>query len=122
MLGRDVALAHLHGFAQRVLEHALDTRRERQVTRNVGVLVDDDNLADGLDDVIVRNFETSKRLRRQALLLADQTEQQMLGADIGLMQVARLVLREHEHLARLVGELLKRHTYPISRVFAREKC
>ena len=48
MLGGDIALPHLHGLAQAVLEHALDARRERKMAGHVGALVDGGHLADAL--------------------------------------------------------------------------
>ena len=107
MLGGDVALPHLHGLAQGVLQHALHARGERQMARHVGSLVDGDDLADGRDDVVVLDVEALERLGGKAVLLLYQAEQDVLGAHVGLMQGTRLVLREDEHLARLVGELLE---------------
>ena len=107
VLGGDVALAHLHRLAQRVLQHALHARGERQVARHVGRLVDGDDLADVGDDVVVLDVEAVERLGGQAVLLLYESEQDVLGAHVGLMQGARLVLGQDEHLARLVGELLE---------------
>ena len=39
-----------------------------------------------------------QHLRRDALLLAEQAEQQVLGADVGVVELARLAHRELEHL------------------------
>mgnify|MGYP000304268670 CR=1 FL=1 len=47
------------------------------------------------------------RLSGKALFFLNQPEQDMLGAHIGLVKAAGLVLRQHEHLARLVSELVE---------------
>ena len=107
MLGRDVGLPHLHGLAQGVLEHALHARGEGEVAGHVGALIDRDDLTDGLHHRIVLDIQTLERLGGEALLFLNQPEQDMLGAHIGLVKTAGLVLRQHEHLARLVGELVK---------------
>ena len=47
-----------------------------------------------------------QHLRRDPLLLAEQAEQQVLGADVGVVELARLAHRELEHLlgARRIGD------------------
>ena len=62
---------------------------------------------DGLHRRFVRDFEPAERLRRKPFFLLDQPEQQMLRADVRLVKAPRLILGEHEHLARLVRKLFK---------------
>ena len=95
MLGGYVALPHLHGLAQRVLKHALDPGGERKVAGNVRVLVDGGDLADVLHDVVVLHALAVERLGRQPLLLGDEPEQDVLGANVGLTKLTRLVLCEN---------------------------
>ena len=85
-------MAHLHGFAQAVFQHALHAGRERQVARDVGVLVDGHHLADALHHSVVADVQALKRLGGQAVLFLDKAEQDMLGAHIGLMEGASFVL------------------------------
>ena len=56
---------------------------------------------------VVSHSQALKRLGGKAVLFLDEAQQDMLGAHIGLMQGACLVLGQDEHLARLVRELLK---------------
>ena len=107
MLGGDIALPHLHGLAQAVLEHALDARRERKMAGHVGALVDGGHLADALHHGVIGHAQTLEGLGGKAVLFLDEAQQDMFGAHIGLMQGACLVLGQDEHLARLVRELLK---------------
>ena len=77
------------------------------MARHIGVLVDGDHLADGLDDAVVGDAQASESLRGKPVFLLDQPEQDVLGAHVGLMQGARLILSQDKHLARLVREFLK---------------
>ena len=107
VLRGDVGLPHLHGLAQRVLQHALDARREGEMSGDVGVLVDGDHLADGLNDAVVADVQAVERLGGKTVLLLDEAEQDMLGAHVGLVKRARLILSQDKHFARLVREFLE---------------
>ena len=107
MLGGYVGLAHLHGLAQAVLQHALDARGERQVAGHVGVLVDGDHLADGLHHGVVLHALAVERLGGQTVFLLDKTEQNVLGAHIGLMKRSCLILSKDKHFTRFVREFLE---------------
>ncbi len=107
VLGGDVGLAHLHGLAQGVLQHALHPRREGQMPRHVGVLVDGDHLADGLHHPIVGDVQAIEGLGGQAVLLLDKAQEDMLGAHVGLMERTRLILSQDQHLAGFVREFLE---------------
>ena len=78
-----------------------------QVAGHVGVLVDGDHLADGLHHGVVLHALAVEGLGGQAVLLLYEAEQDVLGAHVGLMERAGLVLRQDEHLARFVRKLLK---------------
>ena len=59
----------------------------------------------------------SRRLehaRGEALLLAEQAEQDVLGADVVVLEGARLVLREHDDLAGALGEPFEHPVPPFS--------
>ena len=67
-----------------------------------------DHLADGLHHGVVLHAELAvEGLGGQAVLLLYEAEQDVLGAHVGLMERAGLVLRQDEHLARFVRKLLK---------------
>ena len=53
--------------------------------------------------------ERLERLGRYTLTLVDDPEQQVLGADLAVVQETRLLLREDDNAASPVGELLE-HT------------
>lgn len=92
VLRGDVGLPHLHGLAQRVLQHALDARREGEVPRDIGVLINSDHLADGLHHSVVADVQAVECLGGETVLLLDEAEQDVLGAHVGLVKRARLIL------------------------------
>ena len=98
MLGADVVVAEGQRFAQRELEHLLRARRERDLTgRDLVALADDarDLRAHFLD----RDVERLEYPRRETLFLAKQPEQDVLGADVVVLERPCLVLREDDYLA-----------------------
>ena len=54
---------------------------------------------------VVLDVQAVEGLGGQAVLFLYEAEQDVLGAHVGLMKRAGLVLRQDEHLARLVREL-----------------
>ena len=103
MLGADVVVAELQRLAQRQLEDLLGPGREGDVAgRRRAALADDllDLAAHGLE----RDPERLERLRGDTLALVDQTEQDVLGADVVVVEQARFFLRQHHDSAGSVGE------------------
>ena len=106
VLGADVVVAELQRLAQRELEDLLGPRRERDVPgRRLLALADDllDLLADGLE----RDAERLERLGGDALALVDQAEQDVLGADVVVVEHPGLFLGQDDNPPRAVGESLE---------------
>src|SRR5207253_2371196 len=103
VLGADVVVAEGERLAQRQLEHLLRARGERDLARRDLVALADDprdlrpNLLDG-------DVERLEHARGKALLLAQEAEQDVLGADVVVLEGARLVLCEDNDLASSLGE------------------
>ena len=111
VLGADVVVAELQGLAQRQLENLLGARRERDVTRRLLLALADDVLhllAHGIE----RNPERLERLGSNALTLVDQTQEDVLGADVVVVEHLRLFLGEHNHATGTVGESLEHPLTP----------
>ena len=51
-----------------------------------------------------RDVERLEHARRETLLLAEQPEKDVLGADVVVVKCPRLVLSEHDDLASTFGE------------------
>ena len=103
VLGADVVVAELQRLAQRELEDLLRAGRERDVARRRGAAVTDDLLdlrAHGLEG----DAERLEGLGGDAFALVDQPEQDVLGADVVVVEQARLFLRQDDHSAGSVGE------------------
>ena len=92
VLGADVVVSQRQRFAERELEHFLRARRERDLAgRDLVALADDARhlRADFLD----RDVERLEHACGEPLLLAKQAEENVLRADVVVLEGAGLVLR-----------------------------
>ena len=106
MLGADVVVAERERLAQRELENLLRARRERDLAGRYLVALADDarDLRAHLFDGDVEGLEHA---RGEAFFLAQQAEQDVLGADVVVLQRPRLVLRENDDLPCPFSEALE---------------
>ena len=114
VLGADVVVAQLQSLAQRELEHLLGPRRERDVpARRLLALADDllDLLADGLQ----RDAEGLEGLGGDALTLVDQAEQDVLRADVVVVEHPGLFLGQDDHPPRAIGKSLEHQASLLTR-------
>ena len=103
VLGADVVVAERERFAQRELEHLLRARRERDLSgRDLVALADDPR--DLRANLLDRDVEGLEHPRRETLFLAKQPEQDVLGADVVVLQRPGLVLCEDDDLASPFSE------------------
>ena len=110
MLRTDVVMAQLQGLAQAQLEDALGTRGEGNVALDRLLALADD-LDDGGADGLALDLHRLQGLGGDALTLGDQAEQQVLRADVVVLETASLVLREHDDPASAVGKAFE-HASP----------
>ena len=106
MLGADVVVAEAQRFAQRQLEDLLGARRERDLTGR-DLFAGADDAHDLRADALNGDVEALEDAGGQALLLAQQPEQDVLGADVVVLERARLFLGQDDHLAGSFGESLE---------------
>ena len=106
MLGADVVVAERERLAQGELEDLLGARRERDLARRDLVALADDagHLGTHLLD---RDVEGIEDARGETFLFAQQPEQDVLGADVVVLERAGLVLSEDDDLAGSLCETLK---------------
>ncbi len=111
VLGADVVVAQRQRLAQRELEHLLRARRERDLTgRDLVALADDArDLGAHLFD---RDVERLQDARSKPLLFAQQAEQDVLRADVVVLQRARLVLGEDDDLSGPFCEAFEQNPRP----------
>ncbi len=111
VLGPDVVVTELQGLAQRELEYLLGARRERYVPGR-GLLA----LADDLLNLLPHRFQADAQrlqsLGRHALALVDQPQQDVLGADVVVVQHPGLFLSQDHNSPRPVGEPLEHLVAP----------
>ena len=110
VLGADVVVAERERLAQRQLEHLLRPRRERDLARGDLLAGADD--ADHLGaDALDRDVQRLEHASGEALLLAQQAEQDVLGADVVVLQGAGLFLGEDDHLPGPFCESLEQNSF-----------
>ena len=103
VLRADVVVAEGQRFAQRELQNLLRARRERDLAgRDLVALADDP--CDLRPHFLHRDVERLEYPRRETLLLAEQSEQDVLGADVVVLERPRLVLGEDDDLASPFGK------------------
>ena len=98
MLGADVVVAEGERLAQRQLEHLLGARRERDLAGG-DLLAGADDAHDLGADALDGDVERLEHARGEALLLAQQAEQDVLGADVVVLERPGLFLGEDDDLA-----------------------
>ena len=106
VLGTDVVVAELQGLAQRQLQHLLRARREGDVAGRCLLTLTDD-LLDLLANGVQRDAEGLQRLGCDPLALVDQAEEDVLGADVVVVEHPGLLLGQDDDTAGAVGEPLE---------------
>ena len=107
VLGADVVVQHALGLLGRVAEHALALDRERDLDRGGDLLAVGRAALDLLADLLHGEVALAEQPRGEALPLADQAEQQVLGLDGRTAQLARLVAGEEDHPPSPLGVALE---------------
>ena len=109
VLGADVVVAELQRLAQRQLEDLLGAGRERDVPRGRRAA-----LADDLLDLLAYGLEADaqrlERLGRDTLTLVDEAEQDVLGADVVVVEEPGFLLGQDHDPSRPVGEPFEQET------------
>jgi hypothetical protein len=98
VLGADVVVAELQGLPERQLQNFLRARRERCLRARAFLAVADDAL-DLLAHLVEVDVQGVESLRGDALVFAQEAEEQVLRAYVVVVEMTGLVLREHHDLA-----------------------
>src|SRR5438105_420375 len=114
VLRADVVRAGGDRLAERQLEHPLRPRRERDLAGDGLLSLADDALDLGAH-LVEGDVERPKHRRRDPVLLAEQAEQQVLGADVAVPEGARFLLPEDDRLPCSLGEALEQPERSVAR-------
>ena len=106
VLGADVVVAQPAGLVDGQLDDALGARGQADLADDRAIAAADDELDRG-PDLGELDVHVLEHARSDALALADEAEQQVLGADVVVVEPLRLVLRKRQDLARAVRELVE---------------
>src|SRR4029453_15759808 len=106
VLRADVVVAQLERLSKRELQDLLGPRGERDVPRGRRLALPDDQL-DLSPDGVRPNAHARQRQGCDALALADQAEQDVLGADVVVIEQPRLLLGEDHGPASPIREPLE---------------
>jgi hypothetical protein len=110
VLGADVVVTQRQRFAQRELEHLLGAGRERNLARG-DLLTRADDAHDLRAHPLDGDVKALKHPSREAFLLTQQSEQDVLSADVVVLERPRLLLRENDHLPGSFCESLEHARY-----------
>ena len=103
MLGADIAVPQLQRLAQTQLQHLLGVRSKGNVPVGGGIAFAD-HLLDLLAGVVQGHALRGQCLGGNAFTLTNQAQQQMLGADVVVLEGPSFFLRQHNHASRTVGK------------------
>ncbi|VEH93125.1 Protein of uncharacterised function (DUF3170) (plasmid) [Tsukamurella tyrosinosolvens] len=111
VLGADVVVAELQRLAQRELQDLLGTGREGDVARR-GLLPLPDDLLDLAAHSLQGDAQRFEGLGRHAFTLMDQAQEDVLGADVVVIEHPGFFLRQDDDAASAVGEPLEHGHFP----------
>src|SRR4051812_1048316 len=106
VLGSDVVVAKAQSLAQGELEHLLGAGSERDLAGG-DLLARADDAHDLCADALDRDVERLEDPSGKALLLTEQAEEDVLSADVVVLERSRLFLRENDDLAGPFRESLE---------------
>ena len=106
VLGADVVVAQAARLINGEFDDLLRPRREADLA-NDGALSPTNDELNGLANLGQLDVEVLEDLRCNAFALADKTEQQVLRADVVVVEALRLVLGERQHLAGAIREAIE---------------
>src|SRR5581483_8430373 len=106
VLGADVVVAQAQRLAQRELEDLLRARGERDLSGG-DLLAGADDADDLSADALHRDVEGLEHASGEPFLLAEETKQDVLGADVVVLEDPSLFLGQDDHLTGSFGEALE---------------
>ena len=115
VLGPDVVMAEASGLVDGQLDDALRSRGETDLAHDGTIASTDDEL-DRRPDLGQLDVHVLEHARGHTLALADEAQEQMLRADVVVVEPLRLVLSQCQDLARTIRELVE-SVHRVERLF-----
>ena len=106
VLRADVVVTEPAGLVDGQLDHALGARRQAHLADDRAIATTDDEF-DGGPHLRELDVHVLEHARGDALALADEAQEQMLRADVVVVEPLGFVLRERQDLASAVRELVE---------------
>ena len=106
MLGPDVVVIQPPRLVDRELNHLLRSRSQTNLTQHGAIAASDDEF-NSRSNLSQLHAQVGQHLRRHPVALAHQTEQQMLGADVVVVEALSFFLRQRQDAPRAFSELVK---------------
>ena len=106
VLCADVVVAEAAGLVDRELDDLLGARREADLAHDGAIAAADDEL-DGGADLVELDAEVGEDLRRDALAFADEAEEEVLCADVVVVEAEGFFLGECQNAARSLRKLIE---------------
>ena len=106
VLRADVVVAEAAGLVDGQLDDPLGPRRQADLADDRAIAATDDELDRG-PDLRQLDVHVLEDARRDTLALADEAEEQVLRADVVVVEPLRFVLRQCQDLARAIRELVE---------------
>ena len=103
VLGADVVMAELKSFTERQLENLFCTWGEGNMARRRRPALAD-NFLNLITNCLERNRHALESFRSNSFALVNESEQDVLGADVGMIEKAGLLLREDDYPPGSVSE------------------
>jgi len=104
VFGADVVVVEVAGLLHRILDHFLGTRRLRELAHGDHVGAALHELLDLHADLPQVDVEVLQHIRRDPAAFLDQSEQDMLGADVFVVEPLSLLVGQLHDLPGAVGE------------------
>ena len=95
MLGADIVVAETAGLVNGELNDLLGARGKADLAHDGAIAAADDEL-DGGTDLVELHAEVREDLRGHPFALADEAQEQVLGADIVVVEAERFLLGKRE--------------------------
>ena len=106
VLGADVAVVEAAGLIDGELDDLLRSWREADLAEDGAVATSNDELDRGAD-LVQLHAQVGKHLGGDAIAFAHQSEEDVLGADIVVVEAVGFFLCERQHAACALGELVE---------------